>query len=179
MYESRLELARLLLADFDREVVGIAAQPFRLRARVDDRVRHHVPDFLLVDGDGSTRLVNVKPAEKAAEPAVAEALAWPGRLVETHGWEYEVWTGDDPTYLANVRFLAAYRRSGLVPEAVTDGVLARIEPGDTVGALLGRFAGEVPASLARAAVLRLLWLQRLRTDLRARLGIHSVLEVAA
>jgi hypothetical protein len=29
-YESRLELVRILLADFDVEVTGIAAQPFLL-----------------------------------------------------------------------------------------------------------------------------------------------------
>ena len=32
--ESRLELARLLLDDFDRDVTAIAAQPFLLQARV-------------------------------------------------------------------------------------------------------------------------------------------------
>ena len=32
IYESRLELARLLLADFDRDVAAIAAQPFLLQA---------------------------------------------------------------------------------------------------------------------------------------------------
>jgi hypothetical protein len=30
VYESRLELARIMLADFDRSVVDIAAQPFVL-----------------------------------------------------------------------------------------------------------------------------------------------------
>ena len=34
IYERRLELARLLLADFDRNVTAIAAQPFLLQARV-------------------------------------------------------------------------------------------------------------------------------------------------
>jgi hypothetical protein len=34
IYGSRLELARLLLADFDRDVTAIAAQPFLLQARV-------------------------------------------------------------------------------------------------------------------------------------------------
>jgi hypothetical protein len=43
-----LELARLLLADFDPKVEQIYAQPFRLAARVGGRMRHHVPDFLLV-----------------------------------------------------------------------------------------------------------------------------------
>lgn len=48
VYESRLELARLLLADFDPAVREIFAQPCLLVARVGDRVRRHVPDFLLV-----------------------------------------------------------------------------------------------------------------------------------
>ena len=34
IYESRLELAVLLSADFDPSVVGIVAQPFLLRANV-------------------------------------------------------------------------------------------------------------------------------------------------
>ena len=52
VYESRLELARLLLADFDPQVEQIYAQPFRLAARLGGRVRHHVPDFLLVSAAG-------------------------------------------------------------------------------------------------------------------------------
>ena len=79
IYESRLELARLLLADFDRDVTAIAAQPFLLQARVAGAARRHVPDFLLVHADKSVRGVNVKPAAKLAEPQIAEALAWPGR----------------------------------------------------------------------------------------------------
>src|SRR6266700_7770231 len=62
VYESRLELARLLLADFDPQIQQIYAQPFRLVARVGGRVQHHVPDFLLVTTSGTARLVNVKPA---------------------------------------------------------------------------------------------------------------------
>lgn len=44
IYESRLELARLILADFDRTVCVIVAQPFQLQAPIDGRVRRHVPD---------------------------------------------------------------------------------------------------------------------------------------
>ncbi|WP_162824261.1 TnsA-like heteromeric transposase endonuclease subunit [Peterkaempfera bronchialis] len=47
LYESRLELARLMMADFDPQVVAIAAQPFRIRARVAGRARRHVPDYML------------------------------------------------------------------------------------------------------------------------------------
>jgi hypothetical protein len=42
VYESRLELARLLLADFDRQVAAIAAQPLLVTApAVDGRTRRH------------------------------------------------------------------------------------------------------------------------------------------
>ena len=34
VYESRLELARIMLADFDPAVAGLAAQPFQLPARM-------------------------------------------------------------------------------------------------------------------------------------------------
>src|SRR6516164_6546571 len=46
IYESRLELARLLYADFDRAVQSISAQPFLLKAQIAGQVRRHVPDFL-------------------------------------------------------------------------------------------------------------------------------------
>jgi len=36
VYESRLELARLLLADFDPAVVNILAQPFQLSVQVSN-----------------------------------------------------------------------------------------------------------------------------------------------
>lgn len=177
VYESRLELARLLLADFDRHVVAIAAQPFLLRARVGGQVRRHVPDFLLVHADNSVRVVNVKPAERLADPRIAEALAWPGRLFQAHGWEHEIWSGADPVLLANLRFLAGYRRPGLLPEELLGEVLAAVRPGDTIGGVTGRVAGARTPGEVKAAVLRLLWQQRLATDLRSHLDSDSALEV--
>jgi hypothetical protein len=108
IYESRLELARLLLADFDPDVPAIAAQPLLLRAQAGGRIRRHVPDFLLSRADRTVRVVNVKPTGRLADPAIAEALAWPGELFEARGWGYEVWSGADPVLLANVRFLVGW-----------------------------------------------------------------------
>jgi hypothetical protein len=42
-YESRLELARLLFADFDRSVHRICAQPFLLVARSHGRMMQIIP----------------------------------------------------------------------------------------------------------------------------------------
>lgn len=177
LYESRLELAWLLCADFDPAVVAVAAQPFALRCQVGERLRRHVPDFLWLRADGLAGVVNVKPADALADPEVVEALAWPGRLVEAHGWEYAVWSGDDPVYLANLRFLAGYRRPGLVSDALLEQVYVAVRPGDQIAVVVGRF-GDVAAPMGvKAAVLRLLWLRRLSADLRRPLTGASRLEI--
>jgi hypothetical protein len=168
---------RLLLADFDLDVVAIAAQPFLLRARIGGRVRRHVPDFLLIHADRTVRVVNVKPAAQLAEPSVAEALAWPGELFEARGWGHEIWSGTDPVFLANVRFLAGYRRPGMPPDAVTAAVLDEIRPGECLGGLLDRLEHSWPRPAAKAAVLRLLWQRQVSTDLSRPLDAGSVLEV--
>src|SRR5690349_24944495 len=82
VYESRLELARLLLADFDRDVVDIYAQPCRLVAHCDGRQRRHVPDFLLVSGSGVVTVVNVKPAHRLADATAC----WLGSSATTTSW---------------------------------------------------------------------------------------------
>ncbi|MGH3410309.1 MAG: TnsA-like heteromeric transposase endonuclease subunit, partial [Streptosporangiaceae bacterium] len=169
----------LLLADFDRDVAAIAAQPFLLQARVGGTARRHIPDFLLTHADNSVRVVNVKPAGKLAEPRIAEALAWPGQLIEGHGWQHEIWSGADPVLLANLRFLAGYRRPGLLPADLLDDVLAAIKPGDTIGAVISRMSGTRRPGEVKAAVLRLLWQQRLATDLHGRLDAGSTLEMTA
>jgi len=158
VYESRLELARLLLADFDRGVVGIAAQPFLVR----EAGRRHVPDFLLSRVDGSVLVVNVKPADRL--DSARDALAWAGRVFADRGWEHEVWSGADAQLLANVRFLAGYRRQALVGELT--GVEAVLRT-DAVLTIAGAEAALKGAGVAepRTVVLHLLWTGGLRADL--------------
>jgi len=52
IYESRLELANLLLADFDPTVHHIVAQPFQSSGTVDNQERRHIPDYLWDSDDG-------------------------------------------------------------------------------------------------------------------------------
>ncbi|MEU7663891.1 TnsA-like heteromeric transposase endonuclease subunit [Streptomyces lincolnensis] len=179
IYESRLELARLMLADFDPEVVEIAAQPFRIRARVAGRDRRHVPDYLLVRADRSVTVVNVKPASQLAKPEIAEALAWPAKLIENHGWAHEIWSGEDPVYLANVRFLASQRRDGLVADEVLEAALAEAVRGVTIRELTLRLQTSWAPALLKPAVLKLLWQQRITTDLRRHLDGDSMVEACA
>lgn len=90
--ESLLERDRILLADFDTRVVGIASQPFWVSGRDGTEQRRHVPDYLLSLRDGSVVVVDVKPAAMCQEPEVAAVLDWTGRLCRSRGWRYEVST---------------------------------------------------------------------------------------
>ena len=165
VHESRLELARLLLADFDPTVQGIYAQPCRLEAWLAGRQRRHVPDFLLLSADATVTVVNVKPAERLSDAKVAAGLAWPGSLFTGHGWGYELWSGCDPVMLDNVRFLAGYRRREVVDDAAVDRVVAVVREGEQLAVAEQRLAGSGPRWAARPALLAGLWRGRLTTDL--------------
>jgi hypothetical protein len=96
VYESRLELSRLIFADFDHAVRRILAQPFLLKMKVDGKTRKHIPDYFLVTDQGPV-VVDVKPEHLLAKSStVAHTFAWTRRLVEVRGWQYEVWSGAQP-----------------------------------------------------------------------------------
>jgi hypothetical protein len=175
IYESRLELARLLLADFDPQVAGMWAQPCRLVATVNGRQRQHVPDFLFASRSGEVSVVNVKPATRLADPKIAEALVWPGEMVTAHGWRYEVWSGCDPVVLENVRFLAGYRRPGAVAEDLIAWAWQEVRDGEPLGVVERRLASGSPEWTVRPALLALLWRHRLTTDLSRPLSGDAIL----
>jgi hypothetical protein len=172
VHESRLELARLLLADFDPDVVGIAAQPFLVR----EGDRREVPDFLLCRADGSVLIVNVKRADRLATAEVADALARAARVFADRGWEHEVWSGANPQLLANVPFLAGYRRAALIEPMTGVEAMLRMDAALTIAGAEAamRDAGIVAA---RAVVLHLLWSGRVRADLERPLTGDTELEV--
>lgn len=178
IYESRLELARLLLADADPDVVGIVAQPFLLIEDAVIKPRRHVPDFFLEHRSGACTVVNVKPARKLNDAKVAATLAWAREIVEAKGWVAEVWTGCDPLVLANVRFLAGYRRSWLFDRAQVEAAGAAIVDGDTVGRLERRLrvSGVVEP---RPLILHLLWTGRAQVDLASPLELDTAIGAVA
>ena len=84
IYESLLELAWLLEADFDRSVSRIIAQPFLMTARIDGAERKNIPDFLLMTSSGPL-VVDVKPAKRLSQPEVAFTFAWSRQVIESRG----------------------------------------------------------------------------------------------
>ncbi len=178
LYESRLELLRLQLADFDPTVVAIAAQPFCLEyIDRDARPRKHIPDYLLRRRNGEVVVVNVKPPDWNRRPraphrpdfdAIDESLG-------SRGWGHELWTGVDLVVATNVRFLAGYRRSASVSADLVDRVVEAWQLGDTIGALESRLSRDYSKPAVRPALLHALWLQHLQTDLTVWIDHTSVL----
>ncbi|GAA4722571.1 TnsA-like heteromeric transposase endonuclease subunit [Phytohabitans rumicis] len=172
-YESRLELARVLLADFDPAVVAIAAQPFQLSGMDAGRSRSHVPDLLLQDTSGLVTVVDVKPEHRLARPEVQAVFRWTEELVTAHGWAFEVWSGTDAVVLENVRFLAGYRRPGTIERGLLPLVMEASEQGGTIEELELTLRSQAPVSAARPAILHLLWRGDLQADLTVPLAAGS------
>jgi hypothetical protein len=120
-------------------------------------------------------VVNVKPAGRLADPKIAEALAWPGELFRAHGWDYQVWSGEDPVVLDNVRFLAGYRRPSVIDAEGVARAWESVRDGEQLAAAEYRLAGGNPPHTVRPALLALLWSGRLVTDLSRVLSGSSVL----
>jgi hypothetical protein len=164
VYESRLELARIMLADFDPSVAVMAAQPFLLAGADGSRIRRHVPDLLLADADGGITVVDIKAPSRMADPAVEAQFAWTRRVCAGRGWAFEAWSGADPQLLANVRFLAGYRRPALIDAGLIPAVLDAAA-GQGSAAIERALSPRFPPVLVRPVVLHLLWTGRLEADL--------------
>ena len=179
VYESRLELARILLADQDPGVVSIAAQPFLMEGPDEGRVRRHVPDLLLRHSGGQLTVVDVKAGWLMEDPKVVAQFAWTSAVCAGHGLGFEAWSGCDPVRLENVRFLAGYRRAELIDLQVAGLVLGRAGTGTAIGAIERVLDTPDRRGLIRPALLHLLWRGALSADLSRPLGADTVVSGAA
>lgn len=176
IYESRLELAALLFADFDRTVRGIAAQPFKLKAEVNGKTYSHVLDYLWDTVDGPV-VVDVVRRERLTHNKIQFLCTWTKRIVESLGWSYEVISEPPTIRLANVRFLAGYRREWLINQRILDEL--RSCSGDLIGTPIGegeRRIADGPMPLVRSALMHMMWTQEFTSNLKLPLNSSTVLE---
>jgi hypothetical protein len=176
-YESRLEMACLQVADFDPRVVLARSQPFLIQyTDPDGRARRHVPDFAFVMTTGPVRIVNVKPVERLAVPEVRDVLAWAGAELERVGFAVDIWSGESPTVVANLRLLGGYRNPALF-----DPDLTRLAQVAVTNACSFHEAEKMvrAAGIAepRPMVLHLIWRGDLLIDLGVRLTADSAIGI--
>lgn len=162
IYESRLELSRLLMADFDPLVTRILAQPFLMRAQVDGKTRRHIPDYWLLTEDGPI-VVDVKPSARFNDPSVIATFEWARAVVESIGWRFEVATEQPAAKLENVRFLSGYRRAERISQDALDALRASNLDGLQFRDAVVRAPQAEP--VVRAALLHMLWSHELSIDL--------------
>jgi hypothetical protein len=172
IHESRLELSRVLLADFDPDVTHIVAQPFLMKAIVDGARRRHIPDYFLASSDPPA-VVDVKPHDRLDDPKVIDTFAWVRDVVESMGWRFEIAIEPPQTLLENVRFLAGYRRQPYVSAAALDELRSLDLVGMTFGDALRQ--GKGPEPLIRSALLHMLWSHELSADLSEALTAQTIL----
>ncbi|WP_424078281.1 TnsA-like heteromeric transposase endonuclease subunit [Mycobacterium sp.] len=171
VYESRLELTRLIYADFDQTVSHVVAQPFLIEALVAKKQRRHVPDFFLTTPDGPI-VVDVKPVGRLQKPEIAFTLAWTRRLVQQRGWRYEIWSEPPRTELSNLRFLAGYRDE----RRFNRDLVQRQVNVDLDGCSIEEAISSQPdaaVAIVRSVVLHLIWRGHFTTDLSRPLSSKS------
>jgi TnsA-like endonuclease N terminal len=163
-YESRLELSRLVMKDFDPRAIRIASQPFRLVAKVEGTRLTRTPDFLVITSRGPL-IVDVKPELELQKPNVAQVLTLTRRVVEGRGWEYELATEPPEIVYANIRFLAGYRRSWLFHPDVLTEVRAALNRNReaSIDAILTETG--LPRRIAFPSLMHLIWQGECTADL--------------
>lgn len=174
-YESWLERDTAMDLDFDREIVGYAAQPFWLFWPGTDRVRSHAPDFFARTVDGTGVVVDCRPADRI-RPRDADAFRATAQACAEVGWRYRLITEHEPVRLGNLRWLAGYRHRRCLNARLVQSLLAAfVEPQPLMAG--ARAVGDPTAVLP--SVFHLLWSGQLHVDLAVRLDSTSLVAAAA
>jgi hypothetical protein len=175
-YESWLECDHLRALDFDRHIVGIAAQPFWLYWKDEQGQRRHAPDYFARRADGTGVVIDVRADDRIAE-SDANAFTVTARVCALLGWEFRRVGEIEPVLRGNLRWLARYRHPRC---AGRDEVVDRLREVFAAGAPLLAGAEEVGDRLAvLPALFHLMWCQELVADLaRARLGPVTMVRTA-
>lgn len=169
--ESGLEHGLLLHLDRDPSVTWILAQPARLHFKGEGRRRRsHVPDLLSLSQSGQVTVWDVRPSARQ-DQRFLDAAAATERACLAWGWGYEVHAGHDPVYLANLRWIAAYRTPMPWHSQCADELqsLLRSQP-QPLSALLEADQGD---GHLISALWHLVWMGQIMLDLHAPLQRHS------
>lgn len=127
---------------------------------------------------GRARRRGRRSCERLTHPQIERVCAWTRLVVESLGWSYLLVSEPPPVKLANVRFLAGYRRDWLINPAVLDRM--RCCAANLIGVRIGEAERQIadhPQPLVRSALMHLLWRQEFTVDLTRPLRPSTVLEV--
>lgn len=109
-WESRLERDCVCLLEFSTSVVNIQHQPEKIQL---EGKSFSIPDFSVDTDDGRKWIIEVKPADKVADPKISEKLEATAEIVNGRGDSYVVLTEQEirrNPIASNLAMLGWYRR---------------------------------------------------------------------
>lgn len=175
-YESRLEMFILKQLDFSQKIKAILPQPFCLHFKSDGKIRHHIPDFLVWLEGGKRLLVNVKPRRHVEKPLNQRSFKACTKLCEALGWAYVTLSEPNPIFLANLNWLAGYRR---IPAKFNDFAAPIIDKASKRQSIQDLLADVGPEALVRPVLFFLMWKRQIDFDSRSLLTNKSEVWLAA
>jgi hypothetical protein len=176
-YESRLEMTILLQLDFNKAVANVVSQPFVLHYLSESNTHHHTPDFFVRYSDGNGEVVNVKPRQFVKKPKnVRDFEACQTAAIEM-GCAYSTRSELDTSYLANLGWLAGYRRPPAELTTYGEAIINAAMDPIPIQAVFARI--EASPTLIRPILFHMLWTGWLATDLHTRLTRESPVWVPA
>jgi hypothetical protein len=174
-FESLIERDALMMADFDVDVVAVAAQPLAfLWPRQIKGSIYHVPDFFVRLANGDGRIVDVK--RPAAVGTSQDQFELTRAACNEIGWHYQVFTGIQPTFGKNVRWLSGYRQDRYAPrDDLASAIIDEFAQPTALGVGVRRAARKRQARepTVLANTYHLMWKQALRAELTVPLSMRA------
>lgn len=166
-YESRLEMTVLMQLDFNKAVHSVVAQPFTVHYPYNNKRYRHTPDFFVRYVDGNGEILNVKPQKYLNKEGNIRDFHAAEAVSHEMGFRYSTRSELNPVLLANLSWLAGYRRAvaGLhdFGQQVIDAALDPTPIQQIIHSVNGAVA------LTRPVLFHLLWKGILATDLYNRM----------
>jgi hypothetical protein len=175
-YESWLERRHLTLLDQRADTAALSTQPFWLHWSDDNgKRRSHAPDVFVRHTDGTASILDVRPRDWWHRDTWRFDVM--RRACEHVGWGYSLVAEPEPLLLANVEWLAGYRRSIPAFAPHREPLLAAASRRLPLGVVVRRAGG---SPVTRAAAFHLIWANELQADLAtARLSDATPVEAVS
>ena len=184
-FESFAERSLLLRLDRDRTVADYNSQPETLTGINErDQSYRYTPDFVVWRRDGRVEIHEVTLNHRRERPNSQRRERLAQTVCQARGWRYIVHTEDTlpcGSELANLLALFRYRPEGYAHEDITEATKRYLRKHQPVlwSELIRELSQETDLAAPKitAALLHLLWHDRLATDLHQPLWCNGNFEV--
>lgn len=175
--ESQHERRFVILADWNLDVVHIAAQPFTLEFPLGHDLHSHTPDFVLITRAGGVVVVDVKWPTAAETDEALRRHAAVDQFLARAGMLHAVWSGAPQVVTENLALFSSARVPESAVSLIAPEVLRAAHSGIRIGELVGRASehARVPAPTVLVVVRRLLWDHALTIDVSRPFDMETTL----